>query len=85
MNVRGLLVGGIMVLGGATGCAGDAEKDLRYRESHLLEPLDIPAGLAPPEQTGYLEIPGEPAGSRAAGGGERVVDDRPPNILGNEQ
>lgn len=74
-----------MVLGGATGCAGDAEKDLRYQESHLLEPLDIPAGLAPPEQTGYLEIPGEPAGGRSTGGKDRAVDDRPPNILDNEK
>lgn len=73
--VASVLLGGL-----AAGCAGTDEKDVRYRESQLLPPLEIPEGLTRPEHTGYLAIPerrgaGQPAGP--------PVDSRPPNMLGD--
>lgn len=65
-----------LLAGLLTGCASDGAQDLRYRQSRLLAPLEVPAGLARPEHTGHLSIPEGPAA------GAEAVDIRPPETLG---
>lgn len=75
--VLGLLLCAVALL---AGCTAGTKEDLRYRQSRLLPPLEIPEGLDAPRYAGPVPVP---RGHGTAAQGERGIE-YPPDLLAGQ-